>query len=320
VLLATDLLTDEERHDALALVPWREEALQITGRLFGIMANQSIDLIDTAIGPNHARAALVAMYEAADLITQATMEVAESIACERYFTRAHPMDPLRPEPLADPTSVARFPWRLARYAVEDACTHAITAGDHLTNTHIRLAWEINAATEAEVKRCSFDPAAAEPRSWIDVGNLQTGLRKVRAERLSVFSAFEANQAFDTYVAASTKAREYRHAIIHRDRPTYQELPAFGRVTRWTQDAITMHFPALPDDTAPPLSDYRSVVVEAVTAALAYAQTLLDIAFRWLPTVRVRIRLLAEHRIEVQTDQGGSATARHLRDPGAFIRT
>jgi hypothetical protein len=49
-----------------------------------------------------------------------------------------------------------------------------------------------------------------------------------------------------------------------------------------------------------------VVVEAVTATLAYAQTLWDIALRWLPTARVRIRLLAEHRIEVQTDRGGSA--------------
>ena len=321
MLLATDLLTDAERSEALGLVPWREDALKLTGQLFGIMANQSIDLIDTAIGPSHVRAALVAMYEAADLITQSTMGLAESVACERYFQREHPMDPLRPEPLADPTSLARFPWRLARYAVEDACTHAITAGDHLANTHVRLAWEINAATEAEVKRCSFDPSAAEPRSWIDVGNLQTGLRAARARKLGVFSAFQANQAFDAYAAASAKAREYRHAIIHRDRPTYRELPAFGRVTKWTQEKITVHFPPLPDDTAPPLSDYRAVVVEAVTAALSYSEALWDIALRWLPSVRVRIRPLPEHhRIEVQTDQGGFAKARHLRDPGAFIST
>lgn len=318
MLLATDLLTDAERAEALGLVPWRDDALTLTGRLFGIMANQSIDLIDTAIGPSHVRAALVAMYEAADLITQSTMELAESLACERYFQREHPMDPLRLGPIADATSVARFPWRLARYAIEDACTHAITAGDHLANTHVRLAWETNAATEAEVKRCSFDPSREEPRSWIDAGNLQAGLREARARTLGVFSAFQANAEFDAYAAASARAREYRHAIIHRNRPTYRELPAFGRVTRWTQDRITVHFPPQTDDAAPPLSDYRDVVVEAVTASLTYAQALWDLAVRWLPTVRVRIRLLSEHRIEVQTDQGGFARARHLRDPGGFI--
>lgn len=318
MLLATDLLTDEERADALAFVPWSEEVLTLTGRLYGIMANQSIDLIDMAIGPNHVRAALVAMYEAADLITQSTIELAESLACERYFQRKHPMDPLRPEPLVDPTSVARLPWRFARYAVEDACTHSITAGDHLANTHVRLAWEINAATEAEVRRCSFDPTVAEPKSWIDVGNLQEGLRKARVGTLGVFSAFQANGAFDAYAAASAKAREYRHAIIHRDRPTYRELPAFGRVTRWTQERITVRFPSSPDETAPPLSDYRDVVAEAVTAALKYAEALWDLAVRWLPTVRVRIRQLPEHRIEVQTDQGGFAIPRELRDPGGFI--
>ena len=168
-----------------------------------------------------------------------------------------------------PRQSCAFRRRLARYAVEDACTQAITAGDHLTNTHVRLAWEVNAATEAELKRCRFDPAAAEPKSWIDVGNLQTGLLKARADRLGVFAGFEANRAFDTYVAASAKAREYRHAIIHRDRPTYQELPAFGRVTKWTQDKITVDFPPRPDDTTPPLSDYRSVVVEAVTDAVCF---------------------------------------------------
>jgi hypothetical protein len=83
-------------------------------------------------------------------------------------------------------------------------------------------------------------------------------------------------------------------------------------------AIAVHFPPRPDETAPPLSDYRDVVVEAVTAALPYAQALWDVAVRWLPTIRVRIRLLPEHRIEVQTGQSGFAKPRHLRDPGGFI--
>lgn len=320
MLIATELLTEEERSAALAQVPWRDDALQLTGRLFGALRNQSIDLIDTAIGPSHVRAALVALYEAADLLLQGSMDLAESSACEHYFQRAHPVDPLRDGLLEDADSVARFPWRLARYAVERACTHAITAGDHLANAHVRLAWEINAATEAEVKKCSFDPAEAEPQSWITTSNLQSGLRAAATSALGVFKAFEINDSFSRFMDASAKAREYRHAIIHRDRPTYRELPAFGRTTLWTQDKISVHFPPLPDDAGPPLSTYRSLTAEALHAGVTYAEALWDLAIRWLPTVRVRIRPLPGHRIEIATDQGGFARPRHQRDPGAFIRT
>ena len=320
MLIATGLLTDEERAEALALVPWRESALQLTGRLFGTLRNQSIDLIDTAIGPNHVRSALVAMYEAADLLVEGSMEIAESLACERYFQREQPVDPLRGGPLEDADSVARFPWRLSRYAIENACIHAVTAGDHLANAHVRLAWEINAATEAEMKDCSFDPAEPETRSWITVTNLHAGVRKSASNPIGVLRAFVANDEYFDFMDASAKAREYRHAIIHRDRPTYRELPAFGRTTLWTQNEITVSFPPKPSDTAPPLSSYREVVADALGAGVTYAQALWDLAIRWLPTVRVRIRTLPDSRIEIQTAQGGTARPRHLRDPGGFVRS
>jgi hypothetical protein len=208
VLIASELLTEEERALAVAQVPWRNDVLQLAGLLFGALRNQSIDLIDTAIGPSHVRAALVALYEAVDLLLEGSIDLAESIACEHYFQRATPVDPLRGGLLEDADSIARFPWRLARYATEAACTHGITAGDHLANTHVRLAWEINAATEAEVKKCSFDPAEGEPQSWITASNLQSGLRAAAASPLGVFRAFEVNDNFYSFTDASTKAREY----------------------------------------------------------------------------------------------------------------
>jgi hypothetical protein len=318
VLIASELLTEEERALAIAEVPWRDDVLQLAGLLFGALRNQSIDLIDTAIGPSHVRAALVALHEAADLLLEGSIDLAESVACEQYFQRVKPVDPLRGGLLEDADSVARFPWRLARYAVEEACTHVITAGDHLANTHVRLAWEINAATEAEMKKCSFDPAKAEPRSWITASDLQSGLRAADAKPLGVFKAFEMNDGFYSFMDASAKAREYRHAIIHRDRPTYRELPAFGRTTLWTQDRVTVNFPPQPNDKAPPLSTYRAVTAEALASGVTYAFALWDLAVRWLPTVRVQIRTLPKNQIEIKTDQGGFALPRDQRDPGAFV--
>jgi hypothetical protein len=87
VLIASELLTEEERALAVAQVPWRNDVLQLAGLLFGALRNQSIDLIDTAIGPSHVRAALVALYEAVDLLLEGSIDLAESIACEHYFQR-----------------------------------------------------------------------------------------------------------------------------------------------------------------------------------------------------------------------------------------
>lgn len=130
------------------LAPWSDEALTLTGRLFGIVANQSIDLIDTAVGPSHVWAALVPLYEAADLITQSTLDLAEPLACERLLPTGAPDGSPAPRAAGRPASVARLPWPLARYTVGDQRRHG-----------------------SEVRHCSFDPTTAEPRSWIDVCNL-----------------------------------------------------------------------------------------------------------------------------------------------------
>jgi hypothetical protein len=152
------------------------------------------------------------------------------------------MDPLRPGSLVDPTSVARLPWRLARYAVENACTHSLTAGDRLANAHVRLAWEINAATEMEMRCCSFDPTEAEPRLCINVRNHEAGLRKTRAGTPGVFSAFQVDGGVRRLRYGQHEGPRVppRHPS---PRPTdYRELPAFGWVTRWSQERITVHSP------------------------------------------------------------------------------
>jgi phosphopantetheinyl transferase len=68
--MVTELLSDQERAAALQAITWRESVLRLNGQSFGTLDNQSIDLIDTAIGPNQVRAALVALYEAADLLVE----------------------------------------------------------------------------------------------------------------------------------------------------------------------------------------------------------------------------------------------------------
>jgi len=320
MLIATELLSDDERAAAVESLPFRDDTLRLVGQLFGALKNQSIDLIDAALGPNHVRAAMVALYEAGDFLLEGCMELAESYACQSYFGRTAPIDPLRGGPLKDDESVARFPWRLARQMTENACTHAITAGDHLSNVHIRLAWEINAATETEVKICKFNPSDAEPRSWISVSDLQSGLREVEKIPLGVLKGFEPNSHFAAYMDGSKRARQYRNAIIHRDRPTYRELPAFGRVSLWAKDEFTIKFPAEPDEAPPPISTYREIVIDALAAALSYAKALWDLVIRWLRTIRVFIRPLPnQNRIEITTEQGRFAPRRDLRDPGPFVR-
>jgi hypothetical protein len=317
MLMSTELLSSDERAAALAVVPWRDDILKLNGQIFGTLANQSIDLIDTAIGPSHVRPALVALYEAADLLVEGTIELSESVASEKYLHRTTPMDPLGLELLTEPLSIARIPWRFSRYAVESAGTHVITAGDHLANCHVRLAWEANAAIDAEMKLCRFDPSEPEPKSWISAVDLEVGLRKASKSGLSVFPGFEAIDSFHDFMQSSVKAREYRHAVIHRDRPNYSELPSFGRTTLWTQQQISLTFPQAPVTDAPPMAFYRDLVAEAMKSATTYAWALWDLAIRWLRTLDVQIDMVSPG-VRIATSQGIRAIAREKRDPGSFI--
>lgn len=315
--MATELLGTKEREAALSVVPDRVGVRRLSGRLLGILSNQSVELIDATLGPNHARAALVAMYEATDLLVETSIELAESVACELYFQHTTPMDPLDTGMLTEPLAIARIPWRFARYALEAAATHVVTAGDHLANTHVRLAWEANACSRDEARSCRFDPGVTEPKSWISVVDLEAGLKDARKSALGVLPSFEGIAAFESFMHASDKARDYRHAVIHRDRPSYLELPSFGRTTKWEDGTFNLTAPA-PPATAPPLSEYRQLVADALTAAITYAGALHDLALRWLRTVNVTITDAPPDHVKIETSPGWTAPSREDRDPGKFI--
>jgi hypothetical protein len=321
MLLCTELLTEEERAEALDVVPWRRDVHGLAGQVYSSLKNQAVDLIDTSLGPNHVRAAVVALFEAVDLILEATIDLAESVAREKYLARVTPLDPLGGDPLSSPEELARVPWRFAKFALEDAATRAVTAGDHLANAHVRLAWEANAATRTEVESCGFDPDGPEPDSWITVPKLAKGLRNSGKSAVGVFAAFAPNEAFQAYNTPEVRrVRVYRNEVIHRARPTYRESPALGRTTLWTSDRFSLTFPpAAPAEEVISISDRRRDVGEALRAVLDYASALWDYSVRWLRSVDVWITSTGEE-VEVQTKQGGGTPRfpREQRDPGPFL--
>jgi hypothetical protein len=317
MLMATDLLGPEERRAALSRVPDSIGLRKLNGRLLGILSNQSVEFIDATLGPNHARAALVAMYEATDLLVETSIELAESVACELYFQSTTPMDPLDTSVLTDALTISRIPWRFARYAVEGAVTHVVTAGDHLANAQVRFAWEANACSRDEARSCKFDPEIPEPKSWISVGDLEGGLKVARKSAFGLLPSFDGIAAFETFMLASSKAREYRHAVIHRDRPSYMELPSFGRTSKWEEGEFKLTVPS-PSPTAPPLAEYRQLVADALVAATTYAWALHDLAIRWLRTVNVTITDAPPDHVKIDTRPGWTAPPRERRDPGRFV--
>ena len=319
MLMAADLLTPDEREGALAQVPDSIAVRKLNARLLGILSNQAIDLIDATLGPNHARAGLVAIYEATDLLVETAIELAESVACELFFRRVTPMDPLGMEELTPPEAVSWIPWRFSRYAIENAVTHVVTAGDHLANAHVRLAWEANACSRDEALGCKFDPDAADPKSWISAGDFEVGLRSAgKAPFGGILPKFEGVVDFQEFMGASSKARVYRHAVIHRDRPSYMELPAFGRTSKWEDGAFELTWPS-PPVAAPPLSEYRQIVADALAATTTYAQALHDLALQWLRTVNVVITDAPPDHVLIETRPGSAAPARERRDPGTFVK-
>lgn len=93
MLLAMDL-PNEEGRQALAPLLWANDAFHLAGYVRASLDNQSIDLIDLAVGPGHARTALVTLYEGADVLLQAALELAEASVEQAVFTRLIPLNPL----------------------------------------------------------------------------------------------------------------------------------------------------------------------------------------------------------------------------------
>lgn len=59
MLLTTDIPTDAQRAAAHAALPWTDDAFKLAGIVRGSLDNQAVELIEEALGPPHARAAVV---------------------------------------------------------------------------------------------------------------------------------------------------------------------------------------------------------------------------------------------------------------------
>jgi hypothetical protein len=329
MILATSLPTENDREAALALVSFHPRLRALAGLIAGALRNKSIDLIDIAIGTPHARGAIVALQEAADATVQATLELAEAVICERIFARTDIIDPLGTGALlrAD-EGLARMRTRVIRMPLEDAAVRLAAAGNHLVNAHVRLAWEANAATRAEVLTCGFDPEKRRRFEWMTLEQFEKGLNELNAGTLgSVFPSFALNDVFRRYAGtpAVIASRDLRDAVVHRDRPTYREAAAFGRASVWAGREFEVTVPGTsPDEDphAPTIAERREVLAEAAGATLAYIEETWDLTIRWLRTVRVFV-IPGEGQVQVTSEfTPGARTPvfpREQRDPGPFLR-
>jgi hypothetical protein len=174
----------------------------------------------------------------------------------------------------------------------------------------------------------------DPRWWTDVEKVRAGLERIAGEASpvgSLIASFELTDAFNDYCSSQevVDTREYRHVIVHRERPSYREAPGFGRVTRWREGTISFEGPE-PSEVElaayPTLTEQRALVAAALDRTLDFAQTIWDLALRFLATVDVDVVVEGEHvRITTlhQDIPGVGAVIRFprkKRDPMRFIRT
>jgi hypothetical protein len=319
MLLATDIPTEDERKAAHAVVPWSDRAFWLAGTLRGALDHGAVEFIDAALGPPHARAVIVALYEGADVLLQAAIDLADAITARSVLSRIDPHDPLgADDSRLNGPGKQRLPLRTSRFRVEDAAVKVASAGDHLANVHLRIAWETNAASADELIMCGFDPSEETPRYWASCEGMRLGLRRARKSQLGIFRSFVLNGDFRSFYAnqAVRSARRYRDEIVHRERPSYAEVPSFGRATRWSAGSFKLTFPAPPSSAAPSIEDRTETVSAAGEATLLYANAIWDVVLRWLRTANVWITRDSDD-VKVQA-MLPSAAPRELRDPGPFL--
>lgn len=196
MLISTDLPNDEERAASLEAIPWRSSIQRFVGQVSASFDNNALDMIDASIGPNHCRAALVALLDGAGALRNATIDLAESVLRQRVFVRIPPIDPLNPDEPLKSGDRKNLTLIYTKLALEEAAVRVASAADHLANAHIRLAWEANAATIDDVRECGFDPSESEPKKWTSAPQLRRGIRKIRKNSLtSVLPSFVPNDVF-----------------------------------------------------------------------------------------------------------------------------
>jgi hypothetical protein len=326
MLVVTQLLTPEERADALSVVPWHQDLRALAGVVHGALRNQTIDVMESSLPASHARAGLAALQEGLDALFQSSVDLVESVAVASYLDRCDPADPLGTGQLiSPPEDPARLRLRLARCALEAAAVRSVSGGDHLANAHLRLAWEANAATADELRGCGFDPDQPEPKTWASSPALCAGLKRLEIGPTAVFPFFAGNEAFANFITAHavTAARTYRNALVHRARPSYRESPSLGRNSLWADGEFSLTlrpFSPKPDESLPTLDDMRALIADATGAALPWARELWEIAIRWLATVGIAVQHRPEAReVKVRIDGWGyDRFPRAQRDPAPFL--
>jgi hypothetical protein len=333
MLVATQLPTPEEREAALELVPRVRELFDLAGFARGALMNQAVSLIDAAHGPGHTRAALVTLQEGIDVLLQATIDLVGSSLNEAVLARVETVDPLGLGEEMRPQDRPRLPARAARFGLEDAAVRTASAGDHLANAYLRLAYEANAALPEEVRRCGFLPEQLLNPSWTGVNQVRTGLRAIEVETgviAPTLPAFELTHEFNTYSTSQAiiDAWEFRDVIIHRERPSYREAPGLGRVTAWRGGQISFQHPPSDDelDALPTLADRRLLVADAIGVTHTFAASAWDVALRFLRSVDVWITRLndevsieTQHRVGPLDPERPRPIPRENRDPGPFLR-
>jgi hypothetical protein len=327
MLISTDLPNDDERNAALTAVPWRESVRHLSTEMEAAYVSGALDMIDASIGPgSHCRAALVALFDGANTLLQATTDLAESVVRQKFFSRTPPLHPYTFGEELEPEVQARLTLVYAAHSIEHAAVRVVSAGDHLANAHIRLAWEANAATLKEVDACGFDPAVADPEMWITAPKLRKGLEKAERNPLGILAGFAPNEAFLAYAGSTAVAgtRRFRDRVVHRERPSYRGLSGFGRTSLWAQVNFSISLPPddEPDQTLPTLDDCRQEVGRGIEETLQCAEALWAHTKRWLTTIGVLINPVPGAVEVTTTYQAGWQThrfPRENRDPGPFLR-
>ena len=321
MLLTTDVPTADERQRVLAELPWLPDFMQLWRFVSEVFDHTNISVLDATIPYGHARGAIVALSEGVDTMLDATYGLADSCALMSLLDRDEVPRPTMREPLSAAGADSKTPrslcLRLARSSLENSAVRVASAADHLANAHVRLAWELNAATSPEVEEF-FDPRKQNPGRWLSAKELADKLVELDIGEGARLPFFTSNEAFRAYYSNpdAARMRRFRDGVVHRERPTYRELPSLGRETQWRDGSIRLGF--VPDPKAPNFDQRQAEVSGALRALLPWAQSLWDTAVSWLQTMQVGV-VEEDGQLDLHiVMELGSQPVRDKRDPAPYL--
>jgi hypothetical protein len=113
-----------------------------------------------------------------------------------------------------------------------------------------------------------------------------------------------------------RTRRFRHHVVHRERPSYSEVPSFGRATRWQGGRWQFNYPPPANFPQPTIDERFKMVSDAGAATLIYAEASWEIAKKWMRSLGAWVTATGD---EVQVQAGiGVIQPRETRDPGPFL--